>query len=187
MEPFETKAQLRERFGGLREALGPEARAEKSKAICDRVAKLFRDRRIRSAAAFWPVRGEGDLRPLMEAHPRVTFRFPRVASTTPPRLIWGPEPLEKSTFGLMEPAFAQHLTPPVQVVLVPGLAFDERGFRLGYGGGYYDALLGHLNEDVLALAVGFEAQRTPELPAGPLDMPVDGLATEARLIWFDEA
>ena len=185
MEPFETKAELRARFGALRDGLGEPARAEHSKAICVHLSKIFKDRHIKSAAVFWPFRSEVDLRPLVEAQPAVTFLFPRVASTKPPRLIWGPEPLEKSTFGLMEPTFAQHLTPPVQVVLVPGLAFDTHGFRLGYGGGYYDALLGHLNEDVLALAVGFEVQRTAELPVEPLDMPVDGLVTEAAVTWFE--
>ncbi|HJV89450.1 MAG TPA: 5-formyltetrahydrofolate cyclo-ligase [Holophagaceae bacterium] len=185
MEPFETKAELRTRFGARRDGLGAAARAEASARVCAHLGKLFKDRRIRSVATFWPIRSEVDLRPLLAAHPDLTFLFPRLASQKPPRLIWGPEPLERGTFGLMEPAFAQHLTPPVDVVLVPGLAFDAQGYRLGYGGGYYDALLAHLNEDVLTVAVGFEAQRTEAVPVGPLDMPVDGLVTEAGITWFE--
>ncbi len=184
MEPFESKSELRTRFGALRDGLGAEARAAASAAICQHLGKLFKERHVRSAAVFWPIRSEVDLRPLVAAHPALTFLYPRLASQKPPRLIWGPEPLEKGTFGLMEPAFAQHLTPPVDVVLVPGLAFDPRGFRLGYGGGYYDALLAHLDEDVLTLAVGFEVQRTTAVPVEPLDMPVDGLVTEAGPTWF---
>ena len=185
MEPFESKAELRKRFGALRDGLGADARTAASAAICAHLGKLFKARRIRSVATFWPIRSEVDLRPLLAAHPDLTFLFPRLASQKPPRLIWGPEPLEQGTFGLMEPAFAQHLTPPVELVLVPGLAFDGRGYRLGYGGGYYDALLAHLDESVLTVAVGFESQRTEAVPVEPLDMPVDGLVTEAGLTWFD--
>lgn len=184
MEPFESKAELRTRFGALRDGLGAEVRSEASRRICQHLGKLFKDRHVRSAAVFWPIRSEVDLRPLVADHPALTFLFPRLASQKPPRLIWGPEPLEKGTFGLREPVFAQHFTPPVDVVLVPGLAFDAQGYRLGYGGGYYDALLAHLDGQVLTVAVGFEAQRTEAVPVEPLDMPVDGLVTEAGVTWF---
>jgi len=67
---------------------------------------------------------------------------------------------------------------------VPGLAFDDGGFRLGYGKGFYDALIDHLDDEIITLAVGFEAQRTLRLPQSPLDQPVQGLITEAGLSWF---
>ena len=182
---METKKELRKRFRALRDGLAPEQREAWSRAVCDHVATYATSRRIRRIGAFWPLGSELDLRPLVAGHPDWIFLFPRVSSTEPPRLVWGPEPLEPGPWGLMEPAFAQALLPPVQLLLVPGLAFDEAGYRLGYGKGFYDALMDRLPEDVVTLAVGFACQRCPRLPLSPHDLPVQGLCTEQGLAWFD--
>jgi 5-formyltetrahydrofolate cyclo-ligase len=182
---MEEKAAFRKEMSALRANLGAEARQEKSSALCAHVSALLKARKLKRVGAFWPFRSEVDLRPLFDHHPEVTWYFPRVASTTPPRLIWGGEPLERSTFGLMEPTFAQHPDPPVDLLLVPGLAFDGEGYRRGYGGGFYDAVLAHLDQRVTTLGVGFSCQRVMELPRGPLDQPVDGLCTELGIAWFN--
>jgi len=106
-----------------------------------------------------------------------------VAGLDPPRLAWGPGPLEPGTWGLQEPAAAPHALPPVQLLLVPGLAFAADGHRLGYGKGFYDAVLAGLRPEVIVLGVGFELQRCERLPASPQDRPVQGLATEAGITW----
>jgi len=179
-----TKKELRQHFMGLRNGSSAESRALASMVICDEIGRFCTSRRIKHLGVFWPYGSEIDLRPLIQAHPDWTFIFPRVASTKPPRLIWGPEPLEPGMWGLMEPALAQHPDPPVQLLLVPGLAFDRKGFRLGYGGGFYDATLSHLREEIITLAVGFEFQRCESLPSEPQDLPVQALMTEAGLTWF---
>ena len=179
-----SKKELRQIFMTLRKEAPPEARASASQAICQAVHELCQSRRIKRIGAFWPYGSEIDLRPLIQGHPQWTFFFPRVASNKPPRLIWGSEPLELSTWGLMEPVLAQHFDPPVELLLVPGLAFDAKGFRLGYGGGFYDVVLSHLPPGILTLAVGFEFQRTEALPVEPQDLPVQGLLTEQGLHWF---
>ena len=84
----------------------------------------------------------------------------------------------------MEPALAQHFLPPVQLLLVPGLAFDEHGYRIGYGRGFYDALLAKLPEEVLTLGVGFEAQMHLPVPVEPHDWPVQGLLSERGISWL---
>lgn len=182
----EDKRSLRALFKTLRDDLPADARGSKSQAICQRILRLSRDRGYRRFGVFWPLGSEVDLRPFVEALPTGLFYFPRVASTRPPRLLWGPPPLEPSLWGLQEPVFAQHPTPPVDLLLVPGLAFDPQGYRLGYGGGFYDALLDHLDGRVVTLAVGFEAQRIPVLPLEPMDQPVQGLVTEEGLTWFQK-
>jgi 5-formyltetrahydrofolate cyclo-ligase len=101
-------------------------------------------------------------------------------------MAWGPEPLEPGLFGLMEPVIAQHFTPPVQILLVPGLAFDDAGYRIGYGGGFYDALLERLNEEIPTLGVAFSAQRVRELPLEPLDQSLHGVVTELGVEWMAE-
>ncbi len=181
---METKAEFRAHFKARRNGASAEDRAAWSEAICRRLGEFCTSRRLRRIGAFWPLGSEIDLRPLVQAHPDWVFVFPRVASTHPPRLVWGPEPLEKGLFGLMEPIHAQHFLPPVQLLLVPGLAFDGDGYRLGYGKGFYDALLERLSPEVITLGVGFALQRTPRLPVSPQDLPVQGLMTEEGLAWF---
>jgi 5-formyltetrahydrofolate cyclo-ligase len=181
---METKPELRKAYRELRDGLPEEDRRTWSLAVCRRVEAFAASRRIRRVGAFWPLGSEVDLRPLVEAHPDWTFFFPRVVTTSPPRLAWGPEPLEPGLWGLMEPVHAQRFLPPVQLLLVPGLAFDEGGYRLGYGKGFYDALLARLDEDVVTLGAGFHAQRSGPLPLDPGDLPVQGLATERELVWF---
>lgn len=183
----ETKATLRKEMQTLRAELGAEARLAKSKALCGHLSAFIRQHRYKRVGAFWPFRSEVDLRPLFDAHPEVTWYFPRVATHQPPRLMWGGEPLERSGFGVMEPILAQHPTPPVDLLLVPGLAFDPEGYRLGYGGGFYDALLAHLGSDIPTIAIGFECQRVDDLPVEPLDQAVAALCTEAGIQWFSPA
>lgn len=178
------KRGLRTQFRTLRDSLDPADHADKSKAICTGIARFAVSRKIRRLGAFWPLGSEIDLRPLIHTHPDWLFFFPKVTSTEPPRLAWGPEPLEPGPWGLLEPTHAQHFLPPVQLLLVPGLAFDPDGYRLGYGKGFYDALLAKLEERILTLAVGFDCQRTAMLPRNPMDMPVQGLITESGLTWF---
>lgn len=68
------------------------------------------------------------------------------------------------------------------VVVVPGVAFDAACRRLGYGGGYYDAALGHFPAGVVRVGAAFELQVAPEVPVGPGDQPVDILVTERRVV-----
>ena len=181
---MESKAELRKRYKALRDAAPAELRAGWSQAVCAHVAAFCAGRGIRSVAVFGRFGSEVDLAPLRSAVPPLAFYFPRVAGMDPPRLAWGQPPLEPGTWGLMEPVSAPHALPPVQLVLVPGLAFTADGHRLGYGKGFYDAMLAALPAEVAVLAVGFELQRCDRLPTGPTDHPVPGLATEAGITWL---
>lgn len=182
---METKTSLRKELRALRETLpGPE-RMMKEAAIRARLLKFCVDRHLTRIGLFAPFRGEVDLMPAVAARPDWLWYFPRVITDRPPRLSWGAEPLESGRFGILEPSFAQALMPPVQLLLVPCLAFDGDGYRLGYGGGFYDALLEHLPEEVLTLAVAFEFQGVMDLPREPQDIPVQGVLTESGVRWFD--
>ena len=86
-------------------------------------------------------------------------------------------------FGIREPK--QDLRPPVakdtiDMVVVPAVAFDRRGFRVGYGGGYYDRFLAGLAVPTLGLA--FSCQLIPEAPVGEYDLAVQGIITEQEFI-----
>ncbi len=89
--------------------------------------------------------------------------------------------LERHPFGYSQPFADAELVPPerIDLVLVPGLCFDERGTRLGYGLGYYDRLLPLLRSDALTVGVTADALVVPELPKAPHDIPVTHLVTES--------
>ena len=178
---MESKGELRKRFKALRDGLPDERRAAGSERICTLLAAFCAERGIARVGDFGRFGSEVDLGALDRT--ALTLFFPRVAGLDPPRLAWGPGPLEPGTWGLQEPAAAPHALPPVQLLLVPGLAFAADGHRLGYGKGFYDAVLAGLRPEVIVLGVGFELQRCERLPASPQDRPVQGLATEAGITW----
>ena len=180
---MEDKRALRQRFKAARDGCPAGQRAEGSLAICRHLADLCSARGFTRVGSFGPFGSEVDLGPLEAALPGTCFLFPRVAAAHPPTLAWGPRPLVPGTWGLMEPAEAPHPLPPVQLLLVPGLAFAADGHRLGYGKGFYDAVLAQLPASVLTLGVGFQLQRIDRLPAGALDRPVQGLASETGITW----
>lgn len=96
---------------------------------------------------------------------------------------WTPgEPLIPGAFGALIPESAEPTTP--DLLIVPLLAFDARGFRLGYGGGFYDRTLERLRASRPTKALGFAyaAQQQDQVPTEPTDQPLDGIVTERGLI-----
>ncbi len=140
-------------------------------------------------SGYWPLPGELDIRPLLhqihdQGHP---IGLPVVKGKAQPLLFrrWSPgTELVQGSFKVMTPPQG---TPEIEptVLLVPLLAFDRLGFRLGYGGGFYDRTLekrrheAHSGHSVLAIGIAFAAQETENLPRGPFDQPLDWIVTEA--------
>ena len=134
-------------------------------------------------AGFWPLAGEIDIRPLLEAlhesgHPLCLPRTPRRGQPLSFHR-WQPgDALRAERYGTMTPD-GPAVTP--SLLLVPLLAFDRRGHRLGYGGGYYDRTLATL-PDAQTIGCAFAAQEVPAVPTGPTDIPLGAIATECCLI-----
>ncbi len=134
-------------------------------------------------SGFWPLGGEIDIRPLLETlHPR---GHTIVLPVTPRRglplsfRVWRPgDVLLPERFGTMSPIGEQRRP---EFLLVPLLAFDRRGGRLGYGAGYYDRTLSGLSPR-FALGCAFAAQEVPDVPMGPTDARLDAVATEREVI-----
>ena len=135
-------------------------------------------------AGYVPVKDEIDITPLLEAlHAQGrTIVLPVVAAPGAPLLFrhWHPgQRLEKGRFGIpVPPAHAPALTP--DILLVPLLAFDAMGHRLGYGGGYYDRTLAQLRQTGAPLAIGcaYAAQEMAAIPTLPHDVRLDWILTE---------
>ncbi len=93
--------------------------------------------------------------------------------------------LELGTFGIREPK-PESLRPvpleEAEVALVPGVAWDHRGYRIGYGGGYYDRTINSLRSHLLSIGLAYEFQIVNRVPTNRYDQPVDKLVTERRVI-----
>lgn len=139
-------------------------------------------------SAYWPRAGEIDCRPLMHdlAGRGCRVCLPIVVAKSQPLQFraWGgtADELVPGPFGVCEPPATAALVTP-QVLLVPLLAFDGRGIRLGYGGGYYDRTLAGLRATAIGLA--FAAQRVAELPRGPYDQALDWIVTDTGAQCYD--
>jgi 5-formyltetrahydrofolate cyclo-ligase len=100
---------------------------------------------------------------------------------------WAPgEPLDPGVLGIPAPTLAAPLLVP-HLMLVPLVAFDAAGRRLGQGGGFYDRTLARRRAEgppLVALGIAFSVQEFPALPAEPFDQPLDGIATEEGVTWF---
>ena len=97
--------------------------------------------------------------------------------------VHGADELVKSAYGPLEPA--ARLSVPakeIDVVLVPGLAFDRAGFRLGYGGGYFDRFLLQLPASAVCVGLGFHVQVINAVPRGPSDRAVEIIVTDQETI-----
>lgn len=139
-----------------------------------------------AVAGYLPIRSEIDPRPVMAAHagpvgvpvilgPGQALRFRR----------WTPEAaLVPGPFGAMVPAEGADLVP--RALIVPLLAWDRRGFRLGYGGGFYDRTLAALRAEGPVTAVGFAygAQEMAEVPTDAYDQRLDAVVTEDGVLRF---
>lgn len=137
-------------------------------------------------AGYMPMRTELDPLPAMRAHPGPVC-VPLVPGAAQPLVFhrWAPDmPMVEGAFGAHVPARADALVP--QALIVPMLGFDRRGYRLGYGGGFYDRTLQRLRAQGRCLAIGFafDVQELDELPIDEYDQRLDVMITPTRLMRF---
>ena len=130
---------------------------------------------------FYPIRKEPDLTPLAEELIRKgkLVAFPKVVGKEIfPVMVNSLKELFPGKFGVREPSleFDRILT-GIDVAFIPGLAFDRYGFRIGYGGGYYDRFLNSFPVKV-KVGVCFSFQLFEKVPHDPFDVPVDYITTE---------
>ncbi len=183
----ERKAALRAEASEIRREVWLKSGAAASRALAVRGAPLIGAMQAFCAAGYFPVHDELDPLPLLEAlHAQGLCTALPVVRPGPDLIFrqWSPgAPLKRGKFGLRQPGAGRIELMP-DIVLVPLLAFDRKGGRLGYGAGYYDAALRRMRQraQVAAIGIAFDEQEFPEVPQEPQDEPLDTILTPSRVI-----
>jgi 5-formyltetrahydrofolate cyclo-ligase len=201
----QSKSELRAIYTERRNALNAGSRRTWSEQAGRHMAELAERMGAGSVMAYAAFRSELDVGEFIKwcwrsgietIVPRCTFADRGMAM----HRIDGFHQLRSGAYGIMEPdpSLAPQLpdTFVPELVLVPGLAFDTKGGRMGYGGGYYDrfwermSLIGNSKQEKkrpLWLGVSFEAQLQDEVPGEIHDLRLDGVATERGIYWRKES
>jgi 5-formyltetrahydrofolate cyclo-ligase len=181
------KVELRREALARRDALPAADRAQAAETIAARAFPIA----VASGAivaGFMPMKSEINPLPLMRklAAAGARLALPVVAGRGRPLIMraWAfGEPLAAGVWGIREPEPAAPALAP-DIVIVPILAFDRAGQRIGYGAGYYDLTLAALRarQAVVAIGVAFAAQEIAAVPVTPHDAPLDLVLTEREVI-----
>jgi 5-formyltetrahydrofolate cyclo-ligase len=186
----EAKRELRDRVLQVRDGLSGGDRSQASTAIATAIAVRVDFRAAATVLLSLSFRSEWDTRPLVAAALAAgkAVAAPRVHAASrmlEPCLVTDPDlDLAPGFGGISEPL--PHCAPvalaAIDWVLVPGVAFDASGFRIGYGGGYYDRLLPLLRPEARRVSGAFELQLVDRVPAATYDVRVDAIVTERRTL-----
>jgi 5-formyltetrahydrofolate cyclo-ligase len=181
------KSALRRSALALRDAMPPEERAAASQALAARAFPAAVEPGV-IVSGFIPLKSEIDIRPLMRAlaDRGAKLALPVVVGRGEPLVMRAWEfgaPLKGGGWGISEPpAGASEVLP--DILLVPLLAFDRAGHRIGYGAGYYDMTITALRakKAVTAIGMAFAAQEVAGVPTTPRDARLDLVLTEREVI-----
>lgn len=178
------RAALRKEKLAVRVALDAQSHAALSARLEAHLATLLTPLPPQVLAFCAPVRGEFDVRPLASLLIEHGWRaaMPVVDAVDAPMRFrpWTPAcAMTADRYGIPIPLGGPEIAP--DIVLPPLVAFDPQGFRLGYGGGYFDRTLASLVPRPLAIGVGFELARVADIRPQAHDIPLDAVVTEAGI------
>lgn len=196
MDATARRRELRQNLAERRRALSPQQRflaAQGLRRNLEQLPEYHTDARV---AGYWAIDGELPLNlviPPLQSRGQ-QFLLPLLPEPgKDPHLRFAPwssgEEVQPNRYGIPEPVAPKTWYEPFQLdlVLVPLLAFDRRGHRLGYGGGYYDRSFAFLKEQVrptepLLVGVAYAFQELDEIQAEAWDVPLDFIVTDQELI-----
>jgi 5-formyltetrahydrofolate cyclo-ligase len=175
------KITLRTHCRQIRDQLSSEQIAVASAQICAHIAAWSVFAQARTVMAYLAFRNEIDLGQLLRECSNKQWVVPRTIGKPEPHLVlhsYAPARLVRHKFGMLEPDPACPVIDPgsLDLILVPGLAFDRRGFRLGLGGGFYDRFLPQVSAPTVGIVCSALIVET--VPVEPHDQPVNYLACE---------
>ncbi len=183
---METKKQIRIRQKQERESLTCKQAQKLSEEICQKISRQTIFLQAETLCFYYPLGKEVNLLPLAQkaldagkkaAFPRVegkNMEFYEIASL---------EDFQEGSFHVMEPVGGKLLAGQNALVFVPGLGFDAKGNRIGYGGGYYDRYLAR-HPQYMKIGTAYAIQLVKELETEVHDISMDGIATEEGFLWM---
>lgn len=181
------KAALRTQMQQIRDGLDPRHRAEASRAAADRLFSSPLVSETRTIMLYASIRSEVETGPFFEAAKARSMRIalPRVVREERRiEAVWveGRDDLAPGTWGILEPRWDLPALDPkeLELVVVPGLAFDHDGYRLGYGAGHYDRFLAGAPQAVW-VGLTFEVCLVPQVPRETHDLAMHYILTGSRL------
>ena len=188
MKSTETKEEIREKYRKIRAQIPSEIRKHADNQIAERLFNRPEYRDARIIYCYMSFKDEADTASIIDESLRLgkQVALPRVSGKRKMEFFFisGQKDLVTGFMGIKEPAgYCLEASAPSEdaLVLLPGLAFDRSGARLGYGGGFYDTYLAkHAGCKKAALA--YSAQIAPEIPTEPVDVKTDMIITEKELI-----
>jgi 5-formyltetrahydrofolate cyclo-ligase len=184
----EIRRWRKERRAGLiarRQGIPQDERRRLQPLVLELIERHFPELASALVGFYWPFRGEIGLHPLvrrlLERGARAAL--PVVVEKGQPLEFWAwrpGAPLRRGVWDIPIPK-ERHVVRPT-ALLVPLVGFDHRGFRLGYGGGYYDRTLAAMDPKPLTIGVGYELGRLESIHPQHHDIPMDAIVTEAGLV-----
>lgn len=174
------KTDLRRQFLKEREALSVVQAKQWSSSICEHILKSHRYQSADTILAYMPIGREVDIRIVLEQSlkDRKALYLPKVHGKEMRFYqVKDLQRLHPGAYGILEPEENSPLNTQKGLMLVPGVAFTKDGYRIGYGGGFYDRYLCE-KQQILAVGVCYEQQLCIQLTLEAFDQPVDELVTE---------
>lgn len=183
------KNEIRKSVLGKRNNLSHEAQCLKSEAIFESIKNLAFIKETTCVASFVNFKSEVQtdaINQLLLDLNKILL-LPRIDPSLKIMQFYQVTDLNQlivSPYGIREPnplIHPHHPSHAIDLVLTPGVAFDNSGYRIGYGGGYYDRLFASISEKVPRIGVAFAIQSVPNIPIDTYDQPVHALVTENGL------
>ncbi|MFC8689144.1 5-formyltetrahydrofolate cyclo-ligase [Brevibacillus porteri] len=192
MDQKTNKKQLRSHILERRKSMSAKEREQLSREVCDHLLSHNRLADAKAIMAFHPFGDELDILPFLhEAKKRGQDIWLPLTNIAERRLIpyryTGPHMLKQGVYGIWEPdpTLAEEAdVSKLDAIIVPGVAFDSQGGRMGYGGGYYDRFLATLKKLPFLVGVGYSIQVVEHVPLEPHDVLLDAVVTEKGILHF---
>jgi 5-formyltetrahydrofolate cyclo-ligase len=181
------KADLRRRMAELRDSIDPQERLDLAEAIASCLSEVPALRDAQAVGIYYSVGSEVLTPPLIQRLVEVEGRrafLPFVLNGELQMTEWRPsDPVVVAPYVGFQPRFSR-LVPldEIEVAVVPGLAFDRNGHRLGSGEGLYDRLLARMSPVTIKVGIGFQVQLIDSVPAGEGDTTLDVVVTDGEVV-----
>ncbi|MCO8190358.1 MAG: 5-formyltetrahydrofolate cyclo-ligase [Tropheryma whipplei] len=136
---------------------------------------------------YLPIKGEPDTRYFMTSNKHLKVLLPVIIDRQLYWRIWRNAKEHQGPFGTFHPAgknLSKHFLDKTDVMLIPAAAVDKRGYRLGWGKGYYDRYLARVKRSIPVFAVVFDNEIFDEIPINDWDKKLTGVVTEKRILYF---